>query len=114
MMDQQEYVEGDMMDGEYDQEDMMGDEMQDGEMMDDEDMMGYGDEEDDNSFGFDNDPQYADFPGLDPRRKVRREILKTINEMRDKYDRPNVHMDILTNHAAENYAEFLLREEESA
>lgn len=40
MMDQQEYVEGDMMDGEYDQEDMMGDEMQDGEMMDDEDMMG--------------------------------------------------------------------------
>jgi len=83
-------------------------------MMDEEDMMGYGDEEDEeNSFGFDNDPQYADFPALDPRRKVRREIMKTINEMRDKFDRPNVHMDLLTNAAAENYAEFLLREEES-
>jgi hypothetical protein len=39
--------------------------------------------------------------------------MKTINEMRDKFERPNVHMDIMTNAAAENYAEFLLREEES-
>jgi hypothetical protein len=89
---------------------MDGDEehYEDQEMMDEEGM--YGDEEE-NSFGFDNDPQYADFPSLDPRRKVRREIMKTINEMRDKFERPNIHMDVLTNAAAENYANFLLREE---
>ena len=137
MMDQmegQEYVEGDMMDEGYDNDMMDGEEGD--QMMDDDEMMDvvsktlnliyvfecvtdfifflqYGDEDEENSFGFDNDPQYADFPSLDPRRKVRREIMKTINEMRDKFERPNVHMDIMTNAAAENYAEFLLREEEN-
>jgi hypothetical protein len=39
--------------------------------------------------------------------------MKTINEMRDKFERPNIHMDVLTNAAAENYANFLLREEQN-
>jgi len=55
-----------------------------------QDDMGYGDEMDEDSFGFDQDPQYADYPPLDPRRKVRREILRTVNELRDKFERPNV------------------------
>jgi len=59
-----------------------------------QEMMEYGDEMDDeDSFGFDNDPAYAGYPPLDPRRKVRREILRTINELRDKFDRPNIHID---------------------
>ena len=49
--------------------------------------------DDEDSFGFDNDPAYAGYPPLDPRRKVRREILRTINELRDKFDRPNMHID---------------------
>jgi hypothetical protein len=48
---------------------------------------------DEDSFGFDQDPQYADYPPLDPRRKVRREILRTINELRDKFEKPNVNVD---------------------
>jgi len=56
--------------------------------------MEYGDEEqDEDSFGFDNDPQYAEYPPPDPRRKVRREILRTINELRDKFERANVYVD---------------------
>jgi hypothetical protein len=68
---------------------------------------------DEDSFGFDQDPQYADYPALDPRRKVRREILRTINELRDKFEKPNVNVDQLTNKAADAYAEHLLRGEES-
>lgn len=75
--------------------------------------MGYGDEQDEDSFGFDQDPQYADYPPLDPRRKVRREILRTVNELRDKFERPNVNVDKLTEKAADAYAEYLLRDEEN-
>ena len=75
--------------------------------------MQYGDEEDADSFGFDNDPQYADYPPLDYRRKVRREIMKTINELREKFQHPSVNLDPLTNRAADAYAEFLLRESEN-
>ena len=69
--------------------------------------------DDEDSFGFDNDPAYAGYPPLDPRRKVRREILRTINELRDKFDRPNIHIDQMTCKVADAYADHLLREEES-
>ena len=50
---------------------------------------------------------------MDPRRKVRREILRTINELRDKFDRPNILADAMTNKVADAYADYLLREEEN-
>jgi hypothetical protein len=94
--------EGDMgMMGEYDQEEGHEEHMEE-----------YGEEGDD-SFGFENNPEYADFPPLDPRRKVRREILRTINELRDKFERPNIQADRMTDKVADAYAEYLLREEES-
>lgn len=101
------------MDEEY--EDHMGQEgmMQEGDY-DQEDAMGYGDEEDDaDSFGFDRDPTYADFPPLDPKRKVRREVLQTINELREKFKVAGIANDPLTNQAADAYANYLLTEQEN-
>jgi hypothetical protein len=112
------------MDGmdEYDMEDMdgMGDmdgyghEMGDGEM----DMMGEYDDEaghddDGDSLNFDNDPQFAHLPPLDKMRKVRREVIKTCNEYRQKFGHPSVYTDTLTNHAANEYAKFLLTDDQN-
>lgn len=44
---------------------------------------------------------------------MRREILRTINELRDKFERANVHSDVMTNKAADDYANYLLQNEES-
>lgn len=47
-------------------------------------------------------------------RKVRREVLRTINELRAKY--PNsipLNIDEYANYAAEEYANFLLTEREN-
>ena len=44
---------------------------------------------------------------------MRREILRTVNELRDKFERPNVNVDKLTEKAADAYAEYLLRDEEN-
>ncbi len=43
-------------------------------------------------------------------RKVRREIIKTINDFRAGFNRPKVHTDPFTNQAAYEYANYLLRE----
>lgn len=37
---------------------------------------------DDESLNFDQDPQFAHLPPLDKMRKVRREIVKTVNDFR--------------------------------
>lgn len=78
-----------------DEDDMQGmDEDQDygmeGENMMDMDM-DMGDEEygqqlddDEESINFDADPAYAHLPPLDKRRKVRREVIRTVNELRSK------------------------------
>lgn len=55
------------------------------------------DDEDADSFGFDRNPEFADYPPLDPKRKVRREVLKTINELREKFKSSNISTDPLTN-----------------
>lgn len=64
-----------MMDGEHQMMDEM-DYDQEGE--EDEDMMGDGEYQEDGSdeeFNFENDPRFAEYPPLDPKRKVRREML---------------------------------------
>ena len=44
-------------------------------------------------------------------RKVRREVIKTCNDYRAKFNNPSVYTDTFTNHAANEYAKFLLTEE---
>jgi len=51
-------------------------------------------------------------PPLDKMRKVRREILRTINDIREKFGNPCVYPDFLTNKAANEYAEYLLQHDE--
>jgi hypothetical protein len=66
-------MEGDMMDEEHQMMDEMdyeeGDE--EGDMGEDEYVEGSEDDE----FNFENDPRFAEYPPLDPRRKVRREMI---------------------------------------
>lgn len=80
-------MEGSPGSGDYGMEmdDMEG--MHHGDPMDMEGMEGYGEESpresqeegDLDSLNFEQDPQYANLPPLDKMRKVRREIVKTIN-----------------------------------
>ena len=44
-------------------------------------------------------------------RKVRREVIKTINEFRQHANLGNIYADHFTNQAANQYASFLLTEE---
>jgi hypothetical protein len=57
----------------------------DGMMMDHHD--GYGPEMDDgegnDSLNFDENPEYSHLPKLDRMRKIRREVMKTINDIRE-------------------------------
>jgi hypothetical protein len=57
---------------------------------------------------FTHDPQFQGMPPLDKMRKVRREILRTINDIRSKFDNNNVFTDLQVNKAANEYAEYLL------
>jgi len=53
-----------------------------------EDELAQGGEDDydeDGSINFDADPEYAHLPPLDRNRKIRREIVRTINEVRAKF-----------------------------
>jgi hypothetical protein len=88
--------------GEYgDQEDMMD--------MDEQQMMGeYGDEDEEMSINFDENPEYANMPPLDKMRKIRRAILKTINDMREAHNVPSIYIDVMANKAANEYANYLL------
>lgn len=51
-------------------------------------------------------------PPLDKMRKVRREIVRTINEIRAKFNNSNVFPDLLANRAATEYAEYLLNNDD--
>ena len=82
---------------EYDQEGMM--DMEDGQMMDDD----YG-EEDEQSINFDDNPEYANMPPLDKMRKIRRQIIRTINDMREAHNVPSIYTDVMANKAATEYA----------
>ena len=68
--------------------------------------MGYGDEEE--SLNFDDNPEFAHMPPLDRMRKIRRAIIKTINDMRMAHGTPSVYTDVMGNKAANEYANYLL------
>ena len=51
-------------------------------------------------------------PPLDKMRKIRRDIIKSINEYREMQTIPGVYHDILANKAACEYADFLLTNEQ--
>lgn len=78
-------------------------EMGEGDMEADEDF------DDDGSINFDANPEYAHLPPLDRNRKIRREVVRTINDVRAKFasTAPLSH-DVLLSNAAEEYAQFLL------
>lgn len=86
MMDGEYGDMGDMHD-EYDQEGM---DMGDGGMMDMGDHQ-YDDEEE--SINFDENPEFAHMPKLDKMRKIRRDILRTINELREAHGVPRMSID---------------------
>lgn len=87
---------------EYDPMDGSGQYEDDGQEFYDE----QGDE--DEEIDFSADPQFQGLPQLDKMRKVRREILSTINDIRAKFGNSAVYADVLGNRAANEYAEFLL------
>ena len=51
-------------------------------------------------------------PPLDKMRKIRRDIIKSINEYREHHTIPGVYQDILANKAASDYADYLLTNEQ--
>ena len=95
-----------MEEGQYGQ--MLVD-MEEGQMMDEEESEGDGEE-----MNFDDNPEYAHMPPLDKMRKIRREILRTINEARDKHGAPSIYIDVMANKAATDYANFLMTNPEDA
>jgi hypothetical protein len=73
----------------------------------------YGQEQDeDEDIDFSADPQFQGMPPLDKMRKVRREVIRTINDIREKFGNPMVQGDVLFNKAANEYAEYLLQHDE--
>jgi len=94
--------------------DMMGDgygmemedqyhDMEEGAMMEE---MDYGGE--DESINFENDPNYAHMKPLDRMRKIRRAIMKTINDLREAHGSASIYIDASMNQAASDYAGYLL------
>lgn len=61
---------------------------------------------------FDENPAFANMPPLDRMRKIRRDIMRSINDYREGFGSSMVFGDILGNRAATEYAEYLLENEE--
>ena len=59
----------------------------------------YGDE-DEESMNFDGNPEFAHLPPLDKMRKIRRDILRTINEARGAHGSPSIYIDPMATRAA--------------
>jgi hypothetical protein len=51
-------------------------------------------------------------PPLDRMRKIRRDIVRSINEYREMQKIPGIYQDVLSNRAAAEYADYLLENEE--
>ena len=89
-------------------------EVEDGEEnlsdMDDEDYM------DESDVNFEDLPAYAHLPPLDSWRKVRRELLKALNQTREEEvgGLPEVHMDWLASEGLQEYAKYVLEDEEDS
>ena len=77
--------------------------MEEGQMMDEHSEVGDGE-----SMNFDDNPEYSHMPPLDKMRKIRREILRTINDARDKHGAPSIYNDVMANKAANEYANYLM------
>ena len=61
---------------------------------------------------FDNMQEYAHMPALDRMRKIRRTIMKTINDIRANMKAPPIMADPHANKAANEYALWLLQNPE--
>mmetsp|Transcript_1739 Transcript_1739/g.1661 ORF Transcript_1739/g.1661 Transcript_1739/m.1661 type:complete len:169 (+) Transcript_1739:6-512(+) len=114
-MGDMEDMDGDMYGQEMD-EDM--DEEEKRQMMGDSyGMEGSPGEEDyhegDGSINFEENPAFSNLPPLDRMRKIRRDILRSVNEYRENYGSTMVYNDPLSNRAATEYAEYLLENSES-
>ena len=70
-------------------------------------------DDEDESLHFDDNPEYAHLPKLDKMRKIRRDILRTINDVRDAHHVPGVYLDVFANKAANEYASWLLQNPEN-
>ena len=64
------------------------------------------------SINFDDNPEYANMPPLDKMRKIRRAIMRTINDMREAHNVPSIYPDVMANKAATEYANFLMNNPE--
>jgi hypothetical protein len=51
-------------------------------------------------------------PPLDKMRKIRRQIIRTINDMREAHSVPSIYTDVMANKAATEYANYLLSNQE--
>lgn len=67
-----------------------------------------GDDDSNEELNFANNPEFSHLPPLDPRRKTRRDILKSINDLRDKTSKTELNVDLLGNTVGNAYAEYLL------
>lgn len=66
------------------------------------------DEESNEELNFANNPEFAHLPPLDPWRKSRRDILRSINELREKDDKAELFVDLVGHKVGNAYAEYLL------
>lgn len=69
--------------------------------------------DDQESLNFDDNPEWANLPKLDKMRKIRRDILKTINDLREKNEVPGLYIDSFANKSANDYANYCLSNEEN-
>ena len=67
-----------------------------------------GDNESNEELNFANNPEFSHLPPLDPRRKTRRDILRSINELREKDSKLELNVDLTGNTVGNAYAEYLL------
>ena len=104
MGDMGQYGDEDMGDMGYGDE-QYGDEMGEGQMME---MGDYDQDDDEESMNFDENPEYAHMPKLDRMRKIRRDILRTINDVREAHGVGQIFIDHCANKAANDYANYLM------
>lgn len=62
---------------------------------------------------FEDNPAFQNMPPLDKMRKIRRDIIRSINDYREAVQTPGIFMDVLCNKAAAEYAEYLLEHDEN-
>ena len=71
-------------------------------------------DESEEGLNFASNPEFAHLPPLDQWRKSRRDIVKSINDFREKDQKKELFVDLVGNKAANEYAEFLLDNRQSS